>query len=99
IYISGLSTVNISDSQFLNNAAGGQGGAIYSSGYQYVSLVNTKFSNNFALDLGSEYYGLFSNYMTYFENVVISSPAPVTSIYGDSISFKAKGLEISSNNG
>jgi hypothetical protein len=49
--------------------------------------------------MGSDYYGLFSNFITYFENVQINNPAPVSGIYGDNISLQARGITIQNNLG
>lgn len=52
-----------------------------------------------AYDQGSEFYGLFSNYNATFKNVIIYNPAPVSSMYCDTISFQAYNLTIMNNIG
>jgi predicted outer membrane repeat protein len=46
IYLNGLSSLTISNSELTNNYAYFYGGAIYASGYENITIYNTIFRNN-----------------------------------------------------
>jgi predicted outer membrane repeat protein len=69
--LNGLSSLSVSNSKFYSNYANSNGGAIYASGYLHSEYVSTEFKNNYAGLKGSEYYALYSAYVSKFRKVEI----------------------------
>eukprot|EP00347_Sterkiella_histriomuscorum_P007237 403349735 len=89
IYISGDSYINIIKTQFSENYAGSQGGAIYATGFTEFNITGeTKFLNNLAYEfLGDDVYASNTKGVLRFDQVTINNPGASQSVYSADVSL------------
>ncbi|CDW72107.1 UNKNOWN [Stylonychia lemnae] len=97
IFITGDSKIDIIESQFNENYAYLDGGAIYSSGFQYLNILeNSKFSNNRANEMGDDIHGANTLGQLHLENTNFNNPGASLSIYAANLGLYMN--EVTMNN-
>ena len=92
ISLQSMSSLTLSLSEFYNNYAYLNGGAIYAT--NFASLIigeKTKLFNNKALDKGDDIYALSNNGKVNIDSVSLTNPTAKNSIYAEFISLEIKG--------
>jgi predicted outer membrane repeat protein len=95
LYISGDSSININDCEFLNNYARLEGGAIYGSGFSSLNCKNNNFKNNIALENGGDFFITNTEKNLTLDSLMISNPNTKSSIYAETVSLQIINTTIS----